>query len=226
VEINHGINRDKKSENGIKIPTNTHSQASASLTRKKRGDIKSTDQTKIKPEDKNNLPKREIKTDLKTGIKITSLKRAKSVKETMAEKASFVKKTAYSTWKNPFFGAIVTISVLFCIIITVLILILLLTNPRLPLPKGRESEVNPDTESLSFEENTLFRVVTFSALSIFVILVGYLLRVHMRLGGETELTASDLAAVRMITMDTREKSMHQSALGKLQLSKALNEFNK
>jgi len=217
VEINHGINRVKKSENGIKI-TNTHSQASASRTRKK-GD-KSIDQTKIKPE-----VKKEIKTNLKTGIKITSLKRAKSVKETMAEKASFVKKTAYSTWKNPFFGAIVTISFLFCIIITVLILILLLTKTRQPRPKELETSF-PDAEALSFEENTLFRVVTFSALSIFVILVGYLLRVHMRLGGETELTASDLAAVRMITMDTREKSMHQSALGKLQLSKALNEFNK
>lgn len=215
VEINHGINRDKKSENSIKIK-NTQ-QASASGTRKKRD--KRSDQTKIKP------VKKGIKTDLKTGIKITSLKRAKSMKETMTEKACLVKKTAYSTWKNPFFGAIVTISFLFCIIITVLILIILLTETRQPRPKEIETAI-PDAESLSFEENTLFRVVTFSALSIFVILVGYLLRVHMRLGGETELTASDLAAVRMITMDTREKSMHQSALGKLQLSKALNEFNK
>lgn len=92
---------------------------------------------------------------------------------------------------------------------------------------------SPDAESLSFEENTLFRVVTFSALSIFVILVGYLLRVHMRLGGDHELTASDLAAVRMITMDTREKSMHQSALSSITgpqsmviVKEILNEFKK
>ena len=85
VEINHGINRDKKSENSIKIK-NTQ-QASASGTRKKRD--KSSDQTKIKP------VKKGIKTDLKTGIKITSLKRAKSMKETMTEKACLVKKTAY-----------------------------------------------------------------------------------------------------------------------------------
>ena len=96
----------------------------------------------------------------------------------------------------------------------IFILILLFTESRPPLPKELQS-TSKDAESLSFEENTLFRIVTFSALSIFVILVTYLLRVYIRLGGDHELTASDLAAVRMITMDTREKSMHQSALSSL-----------
>ena len=100
------------------------------------------------------------------------------------------------------------------VLVVILILILVLTRPR-RAPPNELTTSSTETESLSFEENTLFRIVTFSALSIFVILSGYLLRVYTRLGGSHELTASDLAAVRMITMDTREKSMHQSALSSI-----------
>ena len=50
---------------------------------------------------------------------------------------------------------------------------------------------------------------------MFAMLSVYLIRIHTKLKNNTELTPSDLAAVRMITMDTREKTVHQSALSSI-----------
>lgn len=161
---------------------------------------------------------------------------SKQSNTTTKSSVTIIKKKLTTTWKMPFFGVSLCFCGLLWILIAIIIIVVLTSGrdlkassaPLIPPTISPDPRMNDSGDAPRIERKNSKLAVTFHPVAVgflgtffimFAMLSVYLIRVHARLKSNAELTPSDLAAVRMITMDTREKTVHQSALSSITANK-------